>query len=684
MSNAVRVQATGQSFVDDLLNNNRWAGETVTFGFTSSAAAYGTSYGLGEQSKGYLALSEIQKAAARKAINAWDELIAISLVEAGGSNADIRMAASNAPSTAWAYMPGNSQEAGDVWFGRGQGYYTNPTAGNYAFHTFVHELGHSLGLAHPHEKKLTAANDGFFADDGSSIEGAQICPCCAGLMHGQSGATGSGTSAALVAPATALDSAAAAAYFGTATAPHGIDSMVYSIMSYSSYAGDGARGYTNETWGYAHSPMLRDIAAVQHLYGADYTTRAGDTVYSWNPLTGEKIIDGVGQGAPGGNKVFETIWDGGGRDTIDLSAYRTDLTIDLAPGAWTHFGNGQIANLGNGQKAPGNVALAYLHQGDSRALLENAIGGSGNDVIKGNAASNVLIGGAGNDRIEAVAGNNILVGDALGGELALLDIVRADWISAAIPAPVAGAKAGNDILIGGTGNDVFLPGGGDNVVRGGGGIDTLIIDLAFSAIDIVKKGAALFFSYVGGTVEAYDLDFLATRDGLYAFAGADGLSATPSIVGDDLRDEIVLLYSAGLGRNADAEGLDFWSDMLASGYTLSHMAASMIASTEFASRYGNPSTMDDAAFVDVLYKNVLDRAADVGGGAFWNDALAEGTSRADMLLAFAVSPENREKAEMMKGVDADGAMSGIIAKGGVELVAVTSPAWSQMLGETWG
>ena len=44
---------------------------------------------------------------------------------------------------------------------------------------------------------------------------------------------------------------------------------------------------------------------------------------------------GVGQGAPGANRVFMTVWDGGGTDTYDFSSYATGVTADLRPGAWT-------------------------------------------------------------------------------------------------------------------------------------------------------------------------------------------------------------------------------------------------------------------------------------------------------------------------------------------------------------
>ena len=78
--------------------------------------------------------------------------------------------------------------------------------------------------------------------------------------------------------------------------------------------------------------MTLDIAALQHLYGADFTTRAGDTTYSWSPSTGRTFVDGQLAIAPAGNRVFLTVWDGGGVDTYDLSAYGTDLDSTSGPG----------------------------------------------------------------------------------------------------------------------------------------------------------------------------------------------------------------------------------------------------------------------------------------------------------------------------------------------------------------
>ncbi len=162
--------------------------------------------------------------------------------------------------------------------------------------------------------------------------------------------------------------------------------------------------------------MMNDILALQTMYGADYTTQSGDTVYTWNASTGEWSIDGAGQGRPGGigapssaNRVFMTVWDGGGNDTYDLSNYSSGVNIDLNPGAYSITSATQRAYLGGGQYAHGNVYNAYLFNGDARSYIENAIGGSGTDTITGNAVANRLDGRGGNDTLTGNGGADTFV-----------------------------------------------------------------------------------------------------------------------------------------------------------------------------------------------------------------------------------------------------------------------------------
>jgi len=181
------------------------------------------------------------------------------------------------------------------------------------------------------------------------------------------------------------------------------DSVEYSVMTYRSFPGDDTDGYSNETWGYPTTLMMYDIAALQKMYGANYGFNAGNSVYSWSAITGEMSINGIGQGAPGTgaggsqNRVFMTVWDGGGNDTYDMSNYSVGVTVDLRPGEWSKLDPIQVANLGSGHMARGNVANALLFQGNTASLIENAIGGSGNDTLYANQVANQLTGNGGID-----------------------------------------------------------------------------------------------------------------------------------------------------------------------------------------------------------------------------------------------------------------------------------------------
>jgi serralysin len=194
------------------------------------------------------------------------------------------------------------------------------------------------------------------------------------------------------------------------------DGLEFTVMSYRSYVGGPAGSYGNETWGYPTTYMMNDIRALQQMYGANFTTNSGDTVYTWNAATGEFSIDGVGQGQPGGasggaaaNNVFMTVWDGGGTDTYNFSNYATGVTADLNPGSYSITSSAQLAYLGSGQYAHGNVYNAYLFDGDPRSYIENAVGGSGADRLIGNPIDNRLDGGGGADILTGGGGDDRFV-----------------------------------------------------------------------------------------------------------------------------------------------------------------------------------------------------------------------------------------------------------------------------------
>lgn len=366
MANGVFITPTGDQNIDALLRGTKWDSNVITFNFPDTISYYPADYG---GSFSIWATGPFQPATdAVRATVIWAVQQQFSSVSNltftqvnAQSPADISIAGTGlSGSSGFTYIPivpgttdGSIQREGDFWYNSPEtGRFSNIARGESAWRLVMHELGHAVGFNHGH-------------DATRSIAGVALTP--------------------------------------------DRDSSEFSVMTYRKYIGGDASTDSSanvERFSAPQTLMMYDIAALQYLYGANYNTNAGNTVYSWNPATGQMFVDGVPQVAPGGDRIFMTLWDGNGVDTFDLSNYATNLQVDLAPGGWSVFDPAQLAILDtrNGISARGNVFNALMSNNDPRSLIENVIGGSGNDTLTGNSAANVLSGGIGNDRLDGAGG----------------------------------------------------------------------------------------------------------------------------------------------------------------------------------------------------------------------------------------------------------------------------------------
>ena len=109
----------------------------------------------------------------------------------------------------------------------------------------------------------------------------------------------------------------------------------------------------------------------------------------------------------------------------------------------------------------------------------------------------------------------------------------------------------------------------------------------------------------------------------------------PGRVGS-LDDQMERLYAAYFDRAPDEGGLTFWREQRAGGRSLASVSSEFERSAEFTETYGD---LGDEEFIDLVYRNVLDREPDAGGRAFWLDYLTGVDSRGPLMTLFSESPE---------------------------------------------
>lgn len=267
------------------------------------------------------------------------------------------------------------------WKNQAEGFWGASPYANYAFGTFVHETGHSLGLMHP----------GTYNGELKNVDELIWLP----------------------------------------------DSIDESVMSYVSQVQRQRFGLL-PTWGggdkenpedqlYSITPRVLDFLALDRVYGGQETSQGqlgvanafvGDTVYGFNTSISPDVSEVYADMAAllGENALSMTLVDGGGIDTIDLSGYdgsnRLDLTILT--------GNEYESRYSSLNGTLNNLSLAV------GTVIENAIGGSADDTFWDNSADNVLEGREGDDRFYLTTGLDEVIGGE-GFDVVVISGLQSDY-----------------------------------------------------------------------------------------------------------------------------------------------------------------------------------------------------------------------------------------------------------------
>ena len=464
----------------------------------------------------------------------------------------------------------------------------------FGFHALMHEIGHSLGLSHPHSAYVNGvttltADYGLTSTVGFEKLGFQI------------------------------------------KSPSDMNKEYFSVMSYDDINPAG----TADT--FAQTPMILDLIALQGAYGEGQgsTGSANDT---------------IAPGGTGGVNSYRAYFDTGGTDLIDLKNY--------AAGAYLHMGTsitGATHLVGVAMSMADEIKM--IGGGDPASLrwfygeYENAAGSVGADLIIGNNGNNSILGNDGNDTLSGGSGNDTI--DGGGGS----DTVQFQGRLSNYKVTMTGTSGTiTDSNLARDGVDALS--NIEHLRFTDFDINTGIKALAASMnTATVQRVMELYVAFFNRTPDADGLSYwlgqskagTSTTQIAESFYGVGvqytsltGFSSTMTTT-----DFINVVYRNVLGRTggADAGGLDYWTQKLTSGEDTRGSLVSKIL--DAAHTYKGDATY---GWVANLLDNKITVATKVAVDWGLNYLTADASVTNGMAIAKAVTPTDTTAAIALVGV----------------------------------
>ena len=199
--------------------------------------------------------------------------------------------------------------------------------------------------------------------------------------------------------------------------------------------------------------------------------------------------------------------------------------------------------------------------------------------------------------------------------------------------PVGNPSGAFNTIVGTSGNDTIYSTSANDHIDGGWGIDSAVYSGTVSQYSITQNG---------GTISVTDT--VPVRDGSDTLTNVEQVKFSDFTLVFDLASNIdksiYLLYQAAFDRVPDTSGFRYWAGVAdTSNLSAQFVAAQFMAAPEFQQTYG---ALNNTGFVTALYANVIGRAPDATGLAYWVNNLSLGETRAQMLVDFATSAENSQ------------------------------------------